>query len=194
MANEYRYRVLTIDKVVNGQQAAGYPLQYSITDAFTWNSVSYPALSSTDFSLLTDTDYQTRLFAFLQYLQVTEPGFSTTDIQNMPTGVDPLLCPTPTCIQVVGYYTTSGVTAEACAHWAANDSSNKIVLNVSAADWNTGTGLPVGAKFKSTADCDADLNPTSIAAADSNGQWIFAIQGIVYTVNASGEIIAKANC
>lgn len=65
---------LTINKYVNGNLVSGYPNIYYGRNAFTWNSVNYPAITPTELAEMDTATFDTRLAAFKAYVQNLEAG------------------------------------------------------------------------------------------------------------------------
>lgn len=193
MANEFRKKNISVNKTVNGQQAAGYPKDYVMTTSFTWATVTYPALSDTDFANLPNQDYNTRLGAFLLYVQSQEPGFTTSSITNAAYGNDPVECPDSDCLQVNLYWAdTFGDEAyEAWSTNASESSHHMTVAYVKASEWDSTTGLPLGTSFYAAGLCDTKLTPTDLDGSAPDPTQV-CVNGVIYTVDGSGGITAKA--
>jgi hypothetical protein len=91
---DYRMKTLTVSKYVNSSLISGYPLSYNITDAFTGNSISYSALSDSDFAALDNLDYARRGVAFYNYVEGLESSFDAlNEVENPPMGTNTNACP-----------------------------------------------------------------------------------------------------
>jgi hypothetical protein len=90
----YRMKTLTVSKYSNSNMISGYPVSYNITNAFTGNSISYSAISDSDFKALSTLDYALRGVAFYNYVEGLESSFdSSTEVENSPSGTDTNACP-----------------------------------------------------------------------------------------------------
>lgn len=99
-------------KQVNGVIVTGYPITYNGQQAFTYNGITYPLLSSPAFAIMSDADYNIRLNAFKAYVSTIEPGINfDTDIAvgYEPVKTDLGDCPPPA--EVTTTTTTAGVTS-----------------------------------------------------------------------------------
>ena len=87
MANTGIERSLTliVTKKMNDNIQTGYPVTYQGRNAFTHNSVSYPAITPFEMSILADTDYNARLAAFQAYIESIEVGLDI-DTQTIEGG------------------------------------------------------------------------------------------------------------
>lgn len=94
---KFRRVTLTINKKVNGvlQTTGGFPVTVSILNGFTDPATAqvYPLLTSEQFSLLSDPQYNTRLTAFYNHLENTYPFFQRTSVLNVSSGTDAVVCP-----------------------------------------------------------------------------------------------------
>jgi hypothetical protein len=90
---DFRNKVITISKTVNGESVAGFPKNYNITNAFG----SYSALTDSQFAILSDVDYNTRLSDLFIFIDSdnTEIQMSEVNILNSSTGTDTNLCEVP---------------------------------------------------------------------------------------------------
>lgn len=76
----YRRSEFRFEKFLNNEPvySDGFPLTVSILAPF----AEYPSLTEEEFSRLTESQYQTRLSAFYQYLQLTYPFFTNAMIPD----------------------------------------------------------------------------------------------------------------
>ena len=90
-----RNKTLTVTK-------GSYSHDYDLSAGFTsTGGTVYPSLSDDGFAQLSDTDYETRLREFIDYVCSLEAGLST-DCPNMELGnvvYDPVSCPLPTPVE-----------------------------------------------------------------------------------------------
>lgn len=87
---------ITFNKYVNGVLQPTYPHYYNGLLEFSHNGVTYPALDGDAFSLLSGTDYNTRLAAFKAYVAITEgvPSIDPYVVAGFePIKYDPIACP-----------------------------------------------------------------------------------------------------
>jgi len=87
-------RSLTFDvtKTIGGVIQMGYPIPYDGRLAFS----SYSAITDLEAKELTDSQYNTRLAAFIAYVESIEAGFDAdVDFTNTSTEVDLVTCPPP---------------------------------------------------------------------------------------------------
>lgn len=83
-----RYKTLVITK---GQTNASY----EITASFTYGATTYPELTNDQFALLSDSDYDARRTAFINYVYSQHDGLQS-DCPDMTQGsvvYDVTLCP-----------------------------------------------------------------------------------------------------
>jgi hypothetical protein len=80
-------------KNADGTIVSGYPRTYSILDAFD----TFPALTTTEFRQLSETDYLTRLNAFYTYIEGLntdlEPAEDKVLTGHEAYGRDTIMCP-----------------------------------------------------------------------------------------------------
>ena len=90
---DYRCKILTVNKKLDGVSLPGYPKNYDITSAFG----VYSTITDAQFSELSDADFQTRLAAFYSYVDTTEGDLDSSNYSyeqgQGPTGTDAILCP-----------------------------------------------------------------------------------------------------
>jgi len=104
-----RSLTFTVTKTVGGVQVPGTGGTYDGRQAF----LTYAALTDVEAQQLTDTQYNTRLAAYLAFVESMEPGFdSGTDLTNAATVVDLVTCPPPpTTTTTTAAVTTTTTTA-----------------------------------------------------------------------------------
>lgn len=73
---------MTINKIIAGEQVSGYPKIYYGIQAFTYNSVSYAVITSTQLATLSVTAYEERLEAFQSYVESQELGLDISEVQT----------------------------------------------------------------------------------------------------------------
>ena len=98
MENNGYARSLTfiVTKYLNEIIAIGYPKTYEGRNAFICPnpSSSFPALTDTQFALLTDEAYLIRFEAFQAYIESIETGLVFNDLPTgLPTIYDVITCP-----------------------------------------------------------------------------------------------------
>lgn len=90
---DYRCKVLTVDKMLDGVSIPGYPKNYNITTSFP----GFSSLTDEEFQRLSDVDYQTRLSAFFSYVDNTEDDIDSANYSyaegQEPFGTNATLCP-----------------------------------------------------------------------------------------------------
>lgn len=87
-----RSLTFSLDKTVGGVRVLGYPIPYDGRLAFP----GYAAITDEAARRLSTADFNSRLNAFLAYIESVESGFdSTTDFTNSSTQVDTGTCPPP---------------------------------------------------------------------------------------------------
>jgi hypothetical protein len=89
----FRNKDLVIDYQVNENSLPDFPKTYHITDSFG----EFPALTDQELRELSDEDYQTRLAAFITYIEYIHPDFDLSSYTYLPGeepyGENTTLCP-----------------------------------------------------------------------------------------------------
>ncbi len=89
---EERSLTFTITKTIGGVIQVGYPKEYDGRLAF----LTYSAITDTEAQQLSTSQYNTRLAAFVAYVESIEAGFDgDTDFTNDATNTDLTACPPP---------------------------------------------------------------------------------------------------
>lgn len=85
-----RYR-LTVNKKINGslQTTDGFPKIHELLDSFG----SYPAITISQFEVLSDANYNFRLNSFYDFLETTYSFFTRNSVLNASNATDQVLCP-----------------------------------------------------------------------------------------------------
>lgn len=90
---DYRCKILTVNKKLDGVSLPGYPKNYDITSAFG----VFASITDNQFSELSEVDFQSRLEAFYIYVDTTEGDLDSANYSYVegegPTGADAELCP-----------------------------------------------------------------------------------------------------
>lgn len=86
---EFRNRILTVQKRVNNV----------VTETFVFNILnafgSFSAITETQFATMNNSNYTTRMNAFLTYVEGIVADFNRNMISNQPNGTDTSSCPLP---------------------------------------------------------------------------------------------------
>ena len=93
---DYRMEVLAVAINADGSSISGYPINYSILNAFSvivGFGGFHAAIDSNAFARLSNVDYQNRLSDFYTYIQGMESGFTASVVSNFSTGTDWISCP-----------------------------------------------------------------------------------------------------
>lgn len=86
-----------VEKFINGTMAVGYPKNYSILPAFTYNSVGYAAITTDAWQKLDSTNRSSRMTAFKGYVSAIED----VDISSVQTNAEYYSTETPDVRQIL---------------------------------------------------------------------------------------------
>ncbi|MDC7141213.1 hypothetical protein [Bacteroides finegoldii] len=83
-----RATTLVVDKKIGGTSISGYPKTYSVLDTFG----NYMAVTAKELSMMSLSDYNTRMSAFKRYIEGIETGITVdvSNIRELNTGVCPI--------------------------------------------------------------------------------------------------------
>ncbi|HBX45567.1 hypothetical protein [Limibacterium fermenti] len=77
-----RSLTLKVTKTLSGDMAEGYPRTYYGMQAFSYNGTDYPAIDAETFSMMAVSLYQSRLSAFIAYVELQEFGLNISEVQT----------------------------------------------------------------------------------------------------------------
>ena len=87
----FRKYIIENTPIVFGIPQTGETTTYSLLSGFTYNNINYPILTQTELARLSDNNYIDRKNAFINYLSITLPVFSSANLLSGFTGTS-LFC------------------------------------------------------------------------------------------------------
>lgn len=81
LTGKKRSLTISINKTLAGELVSGYPRTYFGMQMFNYNGIEYSTISAEKLATMPVAEYESRLAAFIGYVQSQEVGLNISDVQ-----------------------------------------------------------------------------------------------------------------